>query len=445
MSAVTAEPHAAVAVRIEALAAGGEGMGHLEDGRVVFVPRTAPGDRAEIVLERVKKRWARGRLVRILEESPSRVPPPCRHFARCGGCALQHLPYPEQLLWKGIFIRDALSRIGGREETAPPAVVPSPRTLHYRSRLRFTLRRLRGGRVVAGFHDVERPSRVVDLSDCLLGEEPLVRVWSALRDAWGPGARRLPAGRRLGLTLRLEGEGAEGGGGVPPVPRVHLVVEGGAPGWEPESVLWESTGLASVWHRPGAAEAPRRVGGPVSRDFSQTSPPDSPPTGFEQANRAAGAALVSHVVTSALQATPGKVVDAYCGGGAYGLPLAAEGIRVVGIERDPEAAARARDAAPSGFALLEGPVEERLGRALPADVAILNPPREGLAREVVEVLLATPPDVILYVSCNPATLARDLHRLASGYRLDAVTGFDLFPQTAHVEAVARLLQEGGRR
>ena len=210
---------ATVTVTIRGLASGGAGVGELPDGRVVFADRTAPGDEAEVEVVEEKRSWARARLVRLHRPGPDRVDPPCPLYDRCGGCALQHLGYTAQRHWKGRIVADALERLGGFDGVEPPEVVPSPRELHYRDRLSFTLRRLRSGRVVAGFHQLHAAHRVLEVDDeCLLGEPPLARTWSALRAVWGPGARRLPDGGRLRLTLRIvEGRaGHEGpGSGVP--------------------------------------------------------------------------------------------------------------------------------------------------------------------------------------------------------------------------------------
>jgi tRNA/tmRNA/rRNA uracil-C5-methylase (TrmA/RlmC/RlmD family) len=152
-----------IGVTVRGIAAGGSGVADLPDGRVVFVPRTAPGDRASIRIVKSRPRWAEGALDHIDEPSPERREPPCRLFSQCGGCQLQHLPYSEQLVWKARIVADQLSRIGHLEGVEPPEVVASPLETEYRNRISFTLRRLRGGLVVAGFHALGRPAHVVDV------------------------------------------------------------------------------------------------------------------------------------------------------------------------------------------------------------------------------------------------------------------------------------------
>jgi len=198
-----------VEVVVRAIADGGAGVASLPDGRVVFVHRTAPGDRARIRVTALRSRWARGQLVRVEDPGPGRRDAPCPHYDRCGGCTLEHLVYREQLRWKERLIVDALERIGGREIEGRIPVKPSVHEFRYRNRITLHLRRLRGDRVVAGFHRLERPGRIVDIgSDCLLPEEELAAAWAGLRDAWGPGARRLPPGDALRLTLRSVDAGA---------------------------------------------------------------------------------------------------------------------------------------------------------------------------------------------------------------------------------------------
>jgi len=162
------------------------------------------------------------------------------------------------------------------------------------------------------------------------------------------------------------------------------------------------------------------------------------PTTFLQVNREASEALHRWVVEQARVSAGERVVDAYCGVGLYGRDLARLGAHVVGLERDPDATRSARTAAPEGFTVLAGAVEDRMAEALPADLVILNPPRTGVDARVTEVLQVAGPPRLIYASCDPATLARDIGRLSSSYEVEEVRAFDLFPQTAHVEVVVVL-------
>jgi len=414
-------------VRIDSIAAGGEGVGRLPDGRVIFVHRTAPGDLAEVALTERRDRWARGRLLRVLEPSPDRREAPCPFYGECGGCTLEHMTYEAQLRAKARIVSDALTRIGGMA-TAPPEVVPSPSEHRYRNRVSFALRRMGRGEVVAGFHALGDPERIVDLDGrCLLPEEPISRAWDALRANWGKEAFRLPSGDRLRLTLRASAAG-----------EVSLLVEGGFSPGRPEELLEAVPGLAAVWHRPGAAPPSLVAGAPGLPETWGDETVELSGAAFLQVNRGAAALLEAHVMERIGDPAGLRVVDAYCGVGLHARRLARAGARVVGIELDPEAVAEARRSAVEGTEYVEGPVEELLPAHLPADLVILNPPRAGVAAEAADALAAAPPRRIVYVSCNPATLARDLRRLGEGFRVESVRSFDLFPQTAHVETVVVL-------
>lgn len=413
-------------VQITGIAGGGAGVGRLPDGRVTFVHRTAPGDEVDVQLVEEKGRWTRSKLVSIGAPAPGRREAPCPHYDRCGGCTLEHMDYPAQLEAKSEIVASALQRIG-KLDVERPEVVPSPTEFRYRNRVSFTLRREKDG-VVAGFHALEAPDTVVDITaGCLLPEPDVAEVWGALRDAWGPNARRLPSGEELRLTLRGSRAGA-----------VTLAVDGGFAAGRPEELLEAVPGLVAIWHRPASARAYRHLAGRESlRDQWHGDDLELSGDVFTQVNRAAAAALETHVMDLVQRGSPAHVVDAYCGVGGYTRRLEREGVGVTGIEAHPAALEEARRACPSAT-LLKGRVEDRLMQALPADAAILNPPRAGLAEKVVEVLAAGRPGRIVYVSCDPATLARDLERLRNAYRLVSVRSFDLFPQTAHVETVVEL-------
>jgi len=417
-------------ITIHGIASDGAGVGRLPDGRAVFVHRTAPGERARVEVMRSRPRWARGRLLELLEGSPARRPAPCPHYERCGGCSLEHLEYGAQLRAKADIAAETLSRVGGVGLDVPP-VEPSPREFRYRNRVTFTLRRLPGGRVVAGFHALEEPDRIVDLDGrCLLPEEAIAEGWQALRGSWGEGARHLPRGRQLRLTLRATLSGA-----------LALLVEGGSGAGDPDELLRGVSGLRSVWRveeggvrlLAGEEELTESWGGEEVRLRGGA---------FMQGNREAAALLEAHVREVVGEAAGLHVLDAYCGVGLHARRLARAGARVTGVELDPGAVAEARRAAPVAH-FIAGAVEDHLGALLPADLIILNPPRTGIAPEVAEMLTASPPRRIVYISCNPATLARDLQRLEEAFAPQGVRCFDLFPQTAHVETVATLLRRAG--
>ncbi len=417
-------------VEIHGISSQGAGVGTLPEGRVVFVHRTAPGDRARVRVTEKKGSWARGRLEALLDPSEIRREAPCPHYDRCGGCTLEHLTYDAQLRWKGRIVADAMERIGDLPIEVPE-VRPSPDEFRYRSRITVTLRRLEGDRVVAGFHEVDEPGRIVDLGgECLLPVEPVARALDGLRDAWGPGAARLPEGRELRLTLRHVEEG------------VLLLVEGGRGRGEPEALLEAVPDLVAVWRM--GEKGPRHLAGAEEGRVEWLDEAVPVRSGaFLQVNRAAAEPLHRAVLDVLRPAAGRTVVDAYAGVGSVGRILAREGARVTAIELDREAVAAARRDAPDGFRAVRGRVEEELAGTLPADVVLVNPPRTGLHDRIPEILGETPPGRLIYVSCDPATLARDRARLAPAFRLEELGAFDLFPQTAHVECVAVFRGDGG--
>ena len=429
-----------VDVDVRGLAAGGAGIADLPDGRVVFVPRTTEGDRARIRVERSRPRWARGSLVTLLEPSTARVDPACALYAECGGCQLQHLAYEDQLRWKGRFVVDALTRIGGFSDVPTLEVVPSPRTLRYRNRVSYTLRRVGKGHVVAGFHALHRPAHVIDVAgECLLPDERLATAWMSIRKGWGRQAEFLPSAGRLRLTLRLLDFNDD---------VIDLVVEGGRPGWDGGPLFEAAGGLRAIWHVAGrrdqGGEPPeddtvQHEAALVAGEVDTASGP-----AFSQVNADASEELCRHVLDRCGTSDGGSAIDAYCGVGAYAQGLADGGWTVTGIESDPSAvrqaerSSRSADINGGSFQMRAGRVEDVLSSLLPAELLVVNPPRGGLHEDVPRQVLDAPPARMIYVSCDPATLARDLKRLSDRYTLEGLRAFDLFPQTAHVETVAEL-------
>jgi 23S rRNA (uracil1939-C5)-methyltransferase len=414
-------------VLIERIAAGGAGVGRDASGKVVFVHRTAPGERVEYRVLEGKARWSRAELVRVLDPSPVRRQPPCRFYARCGGCTLEHLEYPAQLGAKAGIVAEVLARIGGLAVDVPE-VVASPAQFGYRNRVSFTLVRLRDGRVRAGFHELHRPDRVLDIDEgCLMPERAVADAWGAIRRHWGRNAARLPSGSRLRLTIRATANGA-----------TALLIQGGFGDGRAHELIGRVPGLVAVWHQPTPERAPALLAGSAELAEQWQDEELSLSGGvFLQVNRGAAALLEDHVLGLAGHVAGRTVVDAYCGVGLHARRLARLGAAVTGIELDAHAIAEARRAAPAA-SFIAGRVEDVLPARLPADLVILNPPRAGVARAALEALAVTPPDRLIYISCDPATLARDLKSLASRYRVGSIRCFDLFPQTAHVETVVEL-------
>jgi 23S rRNA (uracil1939-C5)-methyltransferase len=322
-------------------------------------------------------------------------------------------------------VADTLRRIG-HLQIETPQVERSPHEFHYRNRASFTLLRA-GGRVIAGYHVLENPGRILDVDErCLLLEPSLTAAWRALRDCWGPQAALLPAGARLRLTLRTAAAGCS------------LLIEGGQGRGQPEAILDAVPGLRSIWSRRDAADRSRRIAGAAALDEHWGVETIALRGGvFVQVNRAMAAHLEAYVLERAGSVQGRRVVDAYSGSGAYTSRLMRAGAHVTGIEMDADATAEAAARLPDARFLV-GPVEKLLPQVLPADIVIANPPRAGMHHDACNALRATPPRQLLYVSCDPATLARDVARLGPAFAIASIRCFDMFPQTAHVETVLEL-------
>lgn len=402
-------------LEITSIAAGGDGVGRT-DGMVVFVPRGAPGDVAHVRLVR-SKRFARGEIESIEIASPDRVTPQCAHYTvdRCGGCQIQHLSYDAQLRAKGAIIGDALRRIG-RRSVDDVVVLPSDGQWRYRRKLTLHLRRT-GTRWIAGLHPYDDPSFVFDLHDCPITDERVIAVWRDMRAAFD----FLPRERALRVAVRLLEDGAA------------VVVEGGG-AWEESDRFFQAVpSIAELWWKPEHGRM-RRLAARAAEAQGGAS--------FVQVNARVAAWLQAHVLERARAYAPRSVVDAYAGVGGTALPLAASGATVVAIEHDAEAVARFANRLHLPSSAVVGRVEDHIAAALPADLVILNPPRGGVDARVADALqtVAKAPNALIYVSCDPATLSRDLARMPR-YRLVAARAYDMFPQTAHVETVCELVPE----
>lgn len=411
-------------LHIQSIAAGGDGVARHE-GMAVFTPRTAPGDVVEATLES-HGRFARGAVVSVIEPSPDRVAPACKHYTRdrCGGCQLQHLAYPAQLRAKQGIVRDALQRIGKRDVPEVP-IVESPSPWGYRTKLTLAVR-WNGSRWIAGLHRFDDPDAVFQLEECPITDDRVIAIW---REIFAT-ASLLPRAARLRAAVRLTVDGAS------------LAVEGGTRWPNANALADQVRALTTVWWEPAGGRRRLMVdvrSEPRSVDGAQA--PGRPDASFVQVNTAAAKLLHERVVALAAAADPLTVVDAYAGAGSTALALARRGVQVTAIELDAPAARWVATQLPPGSRAIVGRVEDVLGDALPADVVILNPPRAGVDVRVTDMLRDTSPrPPIVYVSCNPATLARDVQRLPS-YRVASVAAYDMFPQTAHVETVCELTPE----
>ncbi|HET8725162.1 MAG TPA: class I SAM-dependent RNA methyltransferase [Anaeromyxobacteraceae bacterium] len=432
-----------VEVEIDGLAPGGEGAGRWLD-RPVFVPFAAPGDRVRLELP-PGDGPAHAPPLAVLRPGPGRVDPPCPHFGpgegedrACGGCEWMHLRYDLQLAEKERGLQEAFRRIGRMDPGGLPfrPILPSPRALRYRFRAKFHLDR--GGAGLCFFR--RRSHEPVRLRECHLLEPGL----ESLRSALGPALLRH---RLRPAEVALEWSQAQGRGAA----LLRGVDAGEGTRRRAEELLGELDVLAGLLlEEPGAGRggrAPVAVGDPVLRHERVAGRPEaglarSRPDVFQQANRAANERLVDAALAF-LEPDGEEVLELFCGAGNFTGPLARRAARVAAVEGQGPAIELARaDLAGgnvrfyAGEALAMASALAREGRRFGA--VLLDPPRDGM-RGVGPLLRDLGAPRVVYVSCDPATLARDVRAaVAAGYQVSAVQPVDMFPQTHHVEAVVRL-------
>ncbi|HEV8411844.1 MAG TPA: hypothetical protein VGQ30_15170 [Gemmatimonadaceae bacterium] len=404
------------ALEIESIAAGGDGVARSEK-LVVFTPRTAVGDRI-IASVTQKGRLARGVIENIERPGADRVTPECAHYDgdHCGGCQLQHIAVPAQREAKRKIISDSLRRIGKRD-VAPPEIRSGANAWRYRRKLTLALRK-RGGRWIAGLHAYDNPAHVFELKDCNISDERVLTVWREILAA----QKYFPESIHLRGAVRLLGDATN---------RAAFVLEGGRD-WNSAEQFFDATpSVGALWWIP--ENGSRRL-------LADRRDKNEPGASFTQVNPEVAAQLERFVTEAVMAHAPATVVDGYSGAGDVAVALAVRGVRVVAIELDPEASAWAATRLPAGSRAVTARVEDAIRNTLPADVVILNPPRTGVDARVTTVLSNAKPSprAIVYVSCDPATLARDLSRLP-GWKIARLTAFDMFPQTAHVETVCELV------
>ena len=406
-------------VTITRIAVGGEGVGRLSDGRVVFVPRTAPGDRIRLregSLQR-HRNFARAEVGAIVESGPGRVAPPCPHYVHdhCGGCQLQHLAYDEQLKAKRAIVGDTLRRIG-KLKIEDPEIVEALDEWRYRSKFSMAAKGGEGAAKAVGLHPYDRPNFVFPLADCHITDFRLMALWRELRSRLALLPQPLTR-----LTLRLDREG-----------RRHIIAESAGEPWlNGEDLRGKLVGSVDgevvCWWQPvdGAA---RVVAGPAT---------GFPATAFEQVNAGMGIITRRWAVEQLGDVRSQTVWDLYGGIGDTAALLVERGASVVSVDVDEKAVSWGRARLPAAR-FIAARAEDVLPSLPVPHAVVVNPPRAGLHWDISLRLTSDPVPKLVYISCDPATLARDLQRLNVNYVVKEVRAFDLFPQTAHVETVAVL-------
>ncbi len=429
----------------------GDGIAKHE-GKTVFVTGATIGDKAEIEIVKKKDNYFLGQIVKLIEPSPFRVKPRCKHFGVCGSCQLQNLSYAGQLKYKQNFVKQALNRIGGIDIEIQP-IVPAEEYF-YRNKIQLPFSDKKGGEL--GYFKLNSHD-VVDLEECFLQEEDLTTLALGIKEyvrahkvsiyneEKNTGLLRHLFIRKSDYDKKLLVGIVINGREIPDQEnfiKAVLALQPKLKTYQIDSLILnfnrsKTNKILGEWqkviHGPGFIM--ERIGDKLFKISL---------TAFTQINRLQAEKIYTNIAKSLTDKNK-LIIDAYCGIGTIALNVADKAARVCGIETNPQAVLDALSNAKlnniDNAEFIQAAVETVPSKQLKgADVFIVDPPRKGLEQKVIETIRKLSPQSVFYVSCNPATLARDLKILmAEGqYILDEVKPYDLFPQTTHIEVLAKL-------
>ena len=436
---------------ITGYSAQGSGVGHF-NGIAVFVPLAAEGDRLDVKILKVAKNCAYGRIERVVKPSKDRIAPDCPQFMRCGGCVYRHISYGAELRAKQQRVQDALERIGGLHFALLKPIIGADQPDRYRNKAQLPVGEGPDGTVSLGFY-ATHSHRIIDCEECLLQPEEFTGAMRAFRE-WERGTHdevyreSTGRGRLRHLFLRK----AEATGEI----MVCLVVNGNGVHDEPGLVSLMQKyvpGIKSVLINSNREKTNVILGPKYRTIWGQDSITDVlcglrfriSPMSFYQVNPRQAERLYGIAAQYASLNGTQTVLDLYCGTGTIGLSMASKAARVIGVEIVSQAVEDAKkNASENGIANAEflcadaaKAADMLKNRGVRPDVVILDPPRKGCDQSLTETVSAMAPARIVYISCDPATLARDIKLFArAGYKPMEVTPVDMFPRTAHVECVA---------
>lgn len=449
-----------VEIEITGMTTQGAGVGHYQ-GMAVFTPLTAPGDVARVRVVKAAKNYAYGRLEELVSPSADRMEPDCPCFAQCGGCCYRHITYEAELGIKAARVKDALTRIGGFHSLPVRPILGADSRDGYRNKALLPLGTKKDGSLSMGFYAVNS-HRIVDCEECRLQPEEFNRAMDAFREwaaAYGDPVydEATHSGRMRRLYLRK----GEMTGQI----LACVVVNGN--GLHHESELIEALkqavpGLASVVVNSNRERTNVALGQKCRTIYGMDTIEDTlcglrfklSPLSFYQVNRTQAERLYEVAARYAGLTGQELLLDLYCGAGTIGLSMAGMARRLLGVEIVPQAVENARENARlNGIGNAEffcgdaGEAARMLAeRGERPDVIVLDPPRKGCSPDLVRTVAEFGPKRIVYVSCDPATLARDLKLFAElGYPPVEAMPVDMFPGTAHVETVALLEHPGQNR
>lgn len=402
----------AITIHMEKMVFGGDCLGRLPDGRAIFVPYVLPDEHVRVRITEDKKRFARGVPVEWLETSPDRITPRCFHFGECGGCQYQHLNYPQQLALKENILRDQFQRIGKIDQAPIQSIIPSPNPWHYRNYVQFHL----GQQGELGFIHADG-EHLVPIAECHLPLKGINQLWPQIDLGSESGVYR--------LGIRQDSDNAH-----------MLILEGDDP--LPPQFSVDMT--VSAAYTPPDANLTILAGNDrlhftlLGRSFQVS------PRSFFQVNTPIAESMVQFLLDELALSKDTRVLELYAGVGLFSAFIAGEVGHLTAIESSGSSCFDFTNNLDEfeNVVLYEAPAEDVLPNLkTPVDLLIMDPPRAGLTPNVHDALGILHPRQITYISCDPATLARDARKiLTKGYRLVSVTPFDQFPQTAHIESIS---------
>ena len=435
-------------LNIDGYASNGDGVAH-HDGRAIFVRRALRGETIEARLLKVTKTAVFAKIERIITSSPERIEPDCPHYGKCGGCGLRHMSYTEELTYKRERVADALRRIGG-VEVEVPACVPSPQIDGYRNKAIFEVE-IKDGSAIVGFYR-EHSHDIVEISECRMQSDAANAAAMALRQ-WAA-EYRVADDSVHGLFVR------EGDAGVQvavitsheTIKKCEQLIK------TLEKNIKKPLNFSVITQRPKSNVA---LKGELKTILGEEQISDTlgglrfnlSPRSFYQINRPQAEQIYDEAVKLAALSDGDVALDLYCGAGTITLSLAKsapKSARIIGAEIVPDAVENARENAElngiSNVEFILSDVSEAAktlaAQGVSPTVVLVDPPRKGLAADVVTSISAMAPQRIVYVSCDPATLARDIALFAKeGYVLNSARAYDMFPRCAHVECVALIARD----
>lgn len=410
--------------KVEKMAFGGSGI-LKKDHFVLFVPFSAPGDEISCQITQIKKNYGKAQILKVLNSSALREKPKCRYFEKCGGCQLQHVQYQEELKQKREWIQEAFYKFSQFKEMIVPPVAPSPKEYDYRRHITLTLQKKPKEKAFAGYHTIQAKS-LIKIEECpifikkensllkeiqlFIEELEITETEAKLEIVKDQGTyllhfhfKRLPKNADLIAKNFLEKQAAIKG-----------------------IILNSKTKSFSF----GKTECQLLVNGLIFNFSSHA---------FMQNNREQSIKIYSHLLELIKEENPEEVLDLYCGIGISSLLIAREGFKVTGVEYNATAIKAAiHNAKKNGInsvKFIHATAEDAVEKIKIPEFVIVNPPREGLDVRVIEAIKKKLPKKIVYISCMPPTLARDLKLFGEAYQIESCSPFDMFPKTTHVEII----------